>query len=437
MQRSIAWGLVVLVAGLNGSHAAEKTPNVVLILADDLGYGDVGFDGRTHWTTPNLDRLASQGMIARRFYTAAVVCAPSRGALLTGKSTIHCGVSRNNADLPAEQVTIAESLKARGYDTALFGKWHHGVPKEKGAAYVHPMDQGFDRFFGFTDAVHAWEKFPKELWDGRAMVPVSGHADDLFADHAIAFLEEPRDRPFFLYLPLISAHFHIEAPADEVARHRPTFTQDDPAHPVLATYAAMVTRFDRNVGRVMETLDRLGLADGTIVIVTSDHGATFEKGNQGASVILDSNAPHRGGKRTLWEGGIHVPCVVRWPGHVAAGSTSDEVQHMTDLFPTLMAASGATEMPADLDGRNLLPVWTGVSKLPERTVFWEWRSEGYNQLAAMRGDEKLVVTEGGKPELYDVKADPAERRNLAALRPDRVKQLDAQLRAWLATEARP
>ena len=414
--------------------SADRPPNVVLILADDLGYGDVALNGRTQWATPNVDRLAKAGLWDRRFYTAAVVCAPSRAALLTGKSTIHCGVSRNNDDLPAEQTTIAEALRARGYETALFGKWHHGKPKDKDSEYVHPMDQGFDRFFGFTDAVHAWEKFPKELWDGRKMGPVAGHADDLFTDRAVAFVSEKREKPFFLYLPLISAHFHIEAPADEVDRHRATFPGDDTAKPVRATYAAMVTRMDRNIGRVLDALDAAGIADDTLVIFTSDHGATFESGNKGASVALDSNAPLRGGKRTLWEGGIRVPFAARWPGHIKPGTVSDEVQHMTDLFPTILAASGAAKPPGDLDGVDLLPLWTEGKPLAPRTRFWEWRSEGSQQLAAMRGDEKLVVTDGGKPELYDVRDDPAERRNIAALRPARVKALNAELKAWLATE---
>ncbi len=428
-------GLIAVVGSL--AQASDRAPNVVLILADDLGYNDVSFNGRREWSTPNLDRLAREGLVGNRFYTAAVVCAPSRAAMLTGKSTIHSGVSRNNDDLPSGQLTVAEALKGRGYATGLFGKWHHGAPREKGGSYVHSMDQGFDRFFGFTDAVHAWEKFPTELWDGREKVPVSGHADDLCTDRAIAFAEQNRERPFFLYLPLISAHFNIEAPADEVSLHTKTFPDDDPKRPINATYAAMVTRFDRNVGRLLETLDRLNLSDNTLVVFTSDHGATFETGNQGASVNLDSNAPLRGGKRTLWEGGIRVPFAVKWPGHIPPGSTSDQVQSTLDLFPTILAASGSTEPPSDLDGRNVLPHWTRGEKLPERTLFWEWRTEGANQLAAMKGDEKLVITNDGKAELFDVRRDPAERQNLAALRPKVVKQMNEDLKTWLSTEIQP
>ncbi len=327
-------------------EGAEGAPNIIVIYADDLGWGDVGFNGRTEWATPNLDRLGARGTIFKRFYTAAVICAPSRAAMLTGKSTIHCGVGRNDDDLPGSEVTIAEALKTRGYATALFGKWHHGKPAspdEKGSpGYVHPMDQGFDEFFGFTDAVHALEKFPNELWDGRAMRPVSGYADDLFTDRALDFLRRSRDRPFFLYLPLISAHFLIQAPDEEIALHRGKFPEADPSRPLNATYAAMVTRFDKEVGRVVDAVEELGLTGQTLIVFASDHGATFEQGNQGTSNALDSNRPFRGQKRTLWEGGVRVPALACWPGHIPAGVVSEGNVQTIDLLPTLLAAGSNT-----------------------------------------------------------------------------------------------
>ncbi len=312
-------GMVLSFGPVGGAFGAESKPNIVLIFADDLGWGDVSFNGRKEWETPHLDRLASQGMILKRFYTSAVVCAPSRGALLTGKYTIHSGVSRNNDDLPSAQVTIAEALKSQGYATALFGKWHHGKPPEGQKTYTHPMDQGFDEFFGFTDAVHAWEKFPKTLWQGRERIPVEGYADDLFTEHAIDFLQRRKDGPFFLYVPFTTSHFHIEAPEEEIAKHKGKFPEDDPDAPLNATYAAMVTRLDTNVGRIMKTLDDQGLAKNTLVVFTSDHGATFEAGNRGTSASLDSNAPFRGQKRTLWEGGIRVPSLCAGPGTFRPG----------------------------------------------------------------------------------------------------------------------
>lgn len=430
----LAW-LAMTVAVRAGT---EPPPNIVLILADDLGWHDVGFNGRREWATPNLDALAARGTVFRRFYTAAVVCAPSRAALLTGKYTIHDGVSRNDADLPADEVTLAEALKARGYATGLFGKWHHGKPRRKGETYTHPMDQGFDEFFGYTDAVHAWEKFPEELWTGREKSPATGHADDLFTDRAVDFLRRHREgQPFFLYVPYVAVHFNIEAPPETVDRFRGQFPERDPAKPVNATYAAMVSRMDQNIGRLLAALDELRLTDRTIVVFTSDHGATFEAGNLGASAFHDSNAPFRGQKRTVWEGGIRVPTVAAWPGRWPRGRTSDAVLHMTDLFPTLLAAAGGVPDPAwKVDGASVLPVFAGDATAPERTLFWEWRSEGGDQLAAMRGPLKLVIVQGGKPELFDVETDPAERRNIAAQHPDAVKRLRGELDAWLATEVK-
>jgi arylsulfatase A len=424
-----------LLLAVSALPAAERPPNLILLLADDLGWGDVGFNGRTEWKTPNLDRLAKEGTVFRRWYSAAVVCCPSRAALLTGKYGIHNGVVANNDDLPDEEVTIAEALRDHGYRSALFGKWHHGQPRPGKKDYLNPLDQGFDEFFGFTDAVRAWEHFPKELWFGREMKPVEGYADTLFADHGIDFIKANKDQPFFLYLPFTATHFRIEAPPEDVAEHKGKFKEKDPAKPLNATYAAMVTRLDKEVGRVLQTLDDLKLADRTLVVFSSDQGATFEAGNQGTSAFHDSNGPFRGQKRNLWEGGIRVPGVVRWPGQVPAGKTSAEVVHEIDVLPTFLAAAGA-EPKAEwkVDGCNLLPVWRGKDKGPERTLFWEWRSEGDRQLAAMRGELKLVVTGGNKPELFDVEADLAERKNLAGEKPELVKQLQKELDAWLATE---
>src|SRR4051794_16947393 len=200
--------VVLLLAGL--APAAEKRPNFVFLYADDLGWGDVGFNGRTDWKTPHLDQLAAQGTNFKRWYTAAVVCAPSRAALMTGKYTIHNGVSGNNDDLPEDQVTLAAVLKKNGYRTALFGKWHHGKPRPGAKDYRHPYDLGFDEFMGFTDAKHAWEQYPKELWFGREKKPVEGYANILFTDQAVTFLKANKDKPFFLYLPYIATHFHIQ-----------------------------------------------------------------------------------------------------------------------------------------------------------------------------------------------------------------------------------
>jgi arylsulfatase A len=425
------------VFGSGAADGAERAPNIILIVADDLGWGDVGFNGRKEWSTPNLDDLAKQGRIFERCYTVAVVCAPSRAAFLTGKYTIHSGVSRNEDDLPTEEVTIAEALRPLGYATALFGKWHHGKPRAGKEEYVHPMDQGFDEFFGYTDAIHAWEKFPTTLWKGRQRAPVSGYIDDLITDRAIEFVGRHKEKPFFLYLPYVATHFGIAAPADEVSRHQGRLPETDPSLPLNATYAAMVTRLDSNIGRLLETLRKVDVTHDTLIVFTSDHGATFESGNQGTSAALDSNRPFRGQKRTLWEGGVRVPAFAYWPGRISPGVTTREVTHLTDLLPTFVAAAGGNVDPAwHVDGSNLLAVWTGKAAVPERTLFWEWRSEGSNQLAALRGPFKMVVTRGGKPELFDVDGDPAERRDISAQYPELTRQLRSELDAWLQTETR-
>ncbi len=314
---------------------------------------------------------------------------------MTGKYTIHSGASRNDDDLPTQEVTIAEALKPLGYATALFGKWHHGKPRNGSDDYVHPIDQGFDEFFGYTDAVDAWEKFPTKLWNGRQKVSVSGYIDDLITDRAVDFVGRHKGQPFFLYLPYVATHFGIAAPADEVSRHRGKLPETDASVPLNATYAAMVTRLDANIGRLVATLDQAKLSRETLIVFTSDHGATFESGNQGTSAALDSNRPFRGQKRTLWEGGVRVPAFAVWPGRIAAGVSTPELMHLTDLLPTFVAAAGGQVDPAwHVDGLNLLASWTGKAPTPERTLFWEWRSEGANQLAALRGQFKFVVTRG-------------------------------------------
>ncbi len=413
-------------------RAQTRRPNLVLILVDDLGWGDVGFNGRKEWTTPNLDRYASQGTTFTRWYSGATVCAPSRGCILTGKYTIHNGVRRNNDDLPASEVTFAEAVKRQGYKTALIGKWHHG--KRSDGGFTHPLDQGFDSTFGFLDARHAWQHFPKTLFRGRDEVPVSGYTADMFSDEAVKFIKENRANRFCLYLAYIESHFYVEAPEDEMRKFRGKFSEKDPSHPYNAAYAAMIHRMDAGVGRVMRAIEEQGLGKDTLVVFTSDNGATFESGNQGASNFHDSNRPYRGQKRSLEEGGIREPAFVWWPGHVPAGVTFDKPIHNIDVMPTLVAASGGAVDPSwKVDGLNLLDVWTGKSTLPGRTLFWEWASEGYNMYAATCGDFKLLrINEADF--LYNIREDPQERRTVAALYPDIFRRLQSELETWKASE---
>lgn len=427
------WTLGLLMACLPAAVAeagAPSRPNLVLIVADDLGYGDVGFLGRKEWQTPNLDRLARSGVVLTRCYAAAPICGPSRASLLTGRRPERTGVRTNQDDLPASERTIAERLKPLGYTSGVFGKWHRGRPAEGAEEGVHPLDQGFDEFFGFLDPMHAWEKFPKRLWDGRERADVSGYADDLAADRSIDFVRRHRREPFFLYLAPTAPHFNIQAPDDEVEKHRGKLPEKDPSRPIHATYAAMITRLDAQVGRLMDELETLGLSGNTLVVFTSDNGATFEAGNLGASRTLDSNRPFRGQKRTLWEGGLRVPAVASWPGRIPAGSRIDEPVSHLDLLPTLLSAAGATT--DDSDGQDQIARWSGESAAgPERTLVWRWNDEGSDQKAALRGDLKLIVQGNQRPELYDVSADPAERLDISAEHGDEVEELTGALEAAL------
>jgi arylsulfatase A-like enzyme len=431
-------GLILAAAALLGPADArawgQKRPNIVLIVADDLGWGDVGYQGRDDWRTPRLDQLASRGATLPRCYSSAPICGPSRAGLLTGKAPSRIGVRGNSQDLPRAETTLAEALGPLGYRSAAIGKWHQGkvTPAGQGDGPSNPLDQGFGTFLGFLDTVHAWEKFPKTLCQGRDKIAVSGYADDLFTDHAIEFLREPSDAPFFLYLAYTAPHFNIEAPADEVALHLPSKLDADPSRPTRATYAAMITRLDRNVGRVLDELEAQGRTGETIVVFTSDNGATFESGNLGTSRALDSNRPFRGQKRTLWEGGVRVPGLIVWPGHIPAGSTLDAPASHLDLFPTLVAAAGGDTPAGNVDGIDLLPALTGAgTPLPDRPIFWEWRQEGTDQTAVLVGRSKLIALKDQRPELYDVVSDPSERLDRASEDQETVETLQELLDEWL------
>lgn len=421
-------------AALPATAQTAAPPNLLFILVDDMGWGDAGFNGRKDYHTPNLDRLATQGTVFNRWYSAAPLCAPSRACFLTGRYTIHHGVHKNGDDLPKTEVTIAQALKPRGYSTALIGKWHRGNLPD--GSFTHPLDFGFDHTFGYLDARSAWEHYPKTLFRGRQEVPVSGYSADILTDEALRWIGDQRAKPFFLYLAYIEPHLRIEAPEDDVSLYRGKFREKDPAHPYNAIYAAMIHRLDAQIGRVLKALDDRGLTNNTLVVFTSDNGATFESGNQGASWYHDSNRPFRGQKRSLEEGGVREPAIVRWPGRVPRGRTADDLIHMIDVMPSLCAAAGAAVDPAwRLDGVNLLDVWTGKSRAPDRTVFWEWNAEGYHMYSAMRGDFKLLDI-GGNQFLYNVREDAGERRTVFAEYPDMFQQLKAELKAWQSTAIR-
>ena len=430
-----------------GSQAAPAPvavrPNVVLIHADDLGYGDLSSYGQRKYRTPSIDRLAAEGTRFTQYYSGSTVCAPSRAALMTGQHTGHTRI-RGNGEIPLEHgdLTLAEHLQSHGYRTALVGKWGLGFEGTPGL----PEAQGFDEAFGYLTHQQPHRQYTDRLWRNGRWVDVSPSDDftsDLFTEAAVEFIERAGPQPFFLYLAYPLPHGELRAPEDAVAKFRGNYPEIPfvnaradatvPVHPYRvsggyrsqptprAAFAAMVTRMDEGVGRVLEALRARGLDRSTIVLFTSDNGPHAEGGAD--PEFFDSNGPLRGMKRDLYEGGIRVPMLVRWPGRVPAARESDAIWAHWDLFPTLVALADAP-VPAGLDGVSMRDtlLGTGPTRPATRTLYWEFHERGY-QRAARRGKWKAVWPDPGRPlELYDLATDIGETRDVAAQHPDVVKE---------------
>jgi arylsulfatase A-like enzyme len=435
-----ALGAGALLAGtapwLGCSRTPRATkPNIIFIMADDLGYGDLGCYGSTKIRTPNIDRLATQGTRFTQAYSGSPVCAPARCELMTGLHTGHARIRDNNPQvggeleefaggaeggirlsLEAEDITVAETLKAAGYATGIAGKWGIGEPGTAGT----PNKQGFDEFLGYLNQNHAPYYFTDYLDEneGRREIPENAngarvvYSNDLFDEFSIRFIEKHRDHPFFLYLPYTIPHDLIEVP--DIGSYA---DEDWPEDAMI--YAAMVTRLDGYVGRLMETLDRLGLAENTLVMFTSDNGPKPAD----RVALLRSAADLRGAKSSLYEGGIRVPMIARWPGHVPAGATSDEPWMFADVMPTCAELADVAS-PDGIDGKSVLPVLTGkTATLGERPLYWEFPRERLHQ-AARFGRWKAVRFGVDQPiELYDLTSDPAEVHDVAQDHPAVVASL--------------
>lgn len=444
--RLLTAGLLATVLGVLTVQAAPPAPapNVIVILADDLGYADLGCYGQKRIQTPRLDRMAAEGMRFTQFYAGATVCAPSRSVLMQGLHTGHCRV-RGNAGkrnplaqaLRPNDLTLARALKDAGYATGLFGKW--GLGDIGAAAPGLPRKHGFDAFFGYLSQHHAHNYYPTFLWRNEERVALPNlvpredetgagvstnkavYSPDLIASEALEFVRQNRERPFFLFFATTLPHANNEAGTNGMEIPDLGIYRDENWPPAQRAHAAMITRMDHDVGRLLDLVDGLGLRERTLVLFTSDNGPHREGGNN--PEFNDSNGPLRGIKRDLYEGGIRVPCIVRWPGHIAPGVTTGTPGWFPDLFPTLTSLAGA-KCPDGLDGLDLTPVLTGRGNLPPRSpLYWEFHEGGFKQ-AIREGAWKGVRLDPSLPlELYDLDADPSETRNLASQHPTEAARL--------------
>lgn len=434
-------------------------PNIIYILADDLGYADLSSYGQKKFTTPNIDRLAKQGMLFTQHYSGSTVCAPSRSALMTGMHTGHTVVRGNKEiqpegqhPIPEDTYTIAEALKKAGYTTGAFGKWGLGFPGSEG----DPSNQGFDTFFGYNCQRFGHNYYPNHLWSNRDSIVLAenkGKEDGVYAPELIhtktlKFLEDNHNNPFFLYVPSIIPHAELAAPESYMMKHRGKYppekaykgVDDGPAFnqgpyrsqkETHAAFAAMVQLLDNQVGEIMDKVEELGIADNTLIVFTSDNGPHEEGGAD--PEYFDSNGPLKGVKRDLYEGGIRVPMIVSWPGKIASNTRTDHVSAFWDVFPTVSEIAGV-DVPDNLDGISFLPTLLGDDKqLNHEYLYWEFHERGGRQ-AVRKGHWKAVkynvLKDPEAPiELYNLMEDIGEENNVAAKHPDIIVEMETILTA--------
>lgn len=424
----------------------QRPPNIVFIMADDLGRGHCGCYGQTKIRTPNIDKLAAQGMKFTEFYAGANVCAPSRSVLMTGLHTGHTPVRNNGLKrfLHDEDVTVAEVLKSAGYVTGGFGKWGLGDTDTPGVA----LKQGFDTWSGQYSQVHAHFYYPFFVMKDLQKLPLpenegqkrGRYVQDVIHQHALEFITANKDRPFFAYLPYIMPHVELIAPPEARREYegkfpklerkdpRPGYLGSDDAH---AEFAGMVTYLDKLIGEVLATLDRHGLADNTIVFFTSDNGPQPGAWTDIFVDFFDGNGPYKGAKGSFYEGGIRVPLIVRWPGHIQPGSTSDFVGYFADVMPTLAELAHAdAKLPKQIDGLSFAPTLLGqtVKQKAHEYLYWEaaGQKQDTTQQAVRWGHWKAVRNQPkARFELYDLRSDPGEERDVAKESAEVMQRIEA------------
>ncbi len=459
LKTATAMGAACVAGGSMAAGADRpRKPNIVLIMADDLGWAELGCYGQKKIRTPNIDALAAAGMRFTQFYSGSAVCAPSRCCLMTGR---HGGRAyiRDNGEikdpdpsvfggqtpLAASEPTIAKTLKAAGYATGCFGKWGLGRAGSEG----DPLNQGFDRFYGYNCQRHAHNLYPRYLVSDCENMPLPGntgkgptgqtYAPQCIADEALKFVRANKDRPFFLYYPTVIPHLALQVPDADLAQYKGKWPETPytgkayQPHPTpRACYAAMISFLDRQVGRLVALLKELGLADNTVILFTSDNGTTH-LGDEVDYEFFQSVGPLRGLKGSLYEGGIRVPLVAHWPGRIAPGATSDLPGVNYDLAATLAEIAGV-EYAKGTDGVSILPTLLGQAERQKKHEFLFWDFGGYGGQTAVRmgrwkGVRKNTRRKADAPlEVYDLEADVGESKDQAADRPEIAKQLEAVIR---------
>lgn len=408
----------------------SRAPNLVLIMADDMGYGDLGCYGSKTLKTPHIDALARGGMKFTDFHSSGAVCSPTRAGLLTGRYQQRAGVPmvitvarHRHVGLAPAEITFAEVLKQAGYATAIFGKWHLGYDVS-----FNPRRQGFDRFVGYVSGnvdfiSHIDQGGVYDWWHDEKKVKEEGYVTRLITRHAVKFIDDNAKRPFCLYVPHEAVHYPYQGPDDKADRFvggAGRFNVRGSRKDLAAAYQEMTKEMDDSVGAVMAALKKHDLVDNTFVLFFSDNGATGP----------GSVGPLRGKKGTVWEGGHRVPCIAHWPGKIKAGAVNHDLAISLDVYPTLLAAAGV-DVPTGLklDGVNLLPALTEGKSLGERELFW-----GHGAGRAVRdGSWKLVVgakKQGKRPALFNLAEDIGEKKNLASAQPDRVRKMRRLLSDW-------
>lgn len=437
-----------------GAAEESSLPNIIYILADDLGYADLSVYGQKNFTTPHIDQLAKEGILFTQHYSGSTVCAPSRSALMTGLHTGHTYIRGNKEvrpegqhPIPDETYILPEMLKKQGYTTGAFGKWGLGFPGSEG----DPMKQGFDRFYGYNCQRLGHHYYPYHLWDNSDSIALEensgfnkgAYAPNLIHEETLAFIEQNKDQPFFLYVASIIPHAELIAPDEIMDKYRGKFLPEkeykgtdggenyrqgpyESQKESHAAFAAMIEVLDTQVGEIMDKVKALGIEENTIIVFTSDNGPHTEGGADPS--YFDSNGPLRGTKRDLYEGGIRVPMIVKWPSKVEANTTSDHISAFWDVFPTFAEIAGG-DVSDDSDGISFLPSLTQSGEQEKHDyLYWEFHERGGRQ-AIRKGDWKAVKYEvlenpNKKLELYNLSEDVSESNNVAMEHPEIVAEMN-------------